>query len=650
MRVLRVAHHAVVSAWRDRERGLRELGVDVRLLSAERWNEGGRVIALDPGGDAFVDGARTVGTHPNAFLYDPRPIWRLLRTKPDLIDLHEEPFSLATAEVLLLRRLLRIPTPYVLYSAQNIEKRYPIPFRWFEAAALRGAAGAYVCNREAGEILRRKGLRRPADLIPLGVDTDRFSAAASATPRTHPVVGYVGRLEPYKGVATLLRAAASRPRWRLEISGDGSQRAELVALAAELGLSERVSFLGFAQGDALAERYRRLDVIAVPSIPWPGWLEQFCRVAVEAMASGIPVVASRSGAIPDVVADAGVLVEPGDPRALAAGIDAALDTRRWGELRERGLARASEFTWRRVAEQQTALYRSVVPRRDGGAGRPPQVVAVAYGDPALLEGALDAIGDRFGVTIVDNSSSAVTKAMAERRGAAYIDPQANLGFGAGVNVALRSLADRGLAADDVLLLNPDARISAEGIETMHATLHARPSRAVVGATQTEPSSGRDVRVWWPFPSPLRAWIDALGLGRFDRAKGFAIGSVLLLRSEAIAQIGEFDEQFFLYAEEVDWQKRARDAGWGITVASVTATHVGAGTGGDSTRREALFFASSEKYQRKHFGAAGWQVFRAGVIVGATVRSWTLRGAARADARRRRSIFVEGPVAYAARIG
>lgn len=81
-----------------------------------------------------------------------------------------------------------------------------------------------------------------------------------------------------------------------------------------------------------------------------------------------------------------------------------------------------------------------------------------------------------------------------------------------------------------------------------------------------------------------------------------------------------------------------------------ATHVGAGTGGDSTRREALFFASNEKYQRKHFGQTGWAVFRAGVLAGATVRSFVGSRASREAARRRRAIFREGPVAYAERVG
>ena len=645
MRVLRVAHHAVVSAWRERERQLRRYGVDLKLISAKRWNEGGRDVDLDAEHERFVMGARSFGTHPNAFLYDPRPFWRALSGRPDVIDLHEEPFALATAELLLLKKLRGDRAPYVLYSAQNIDKRYPIPFRWFERAALRGAAGAYVCNRAAGEILVRKGLRGPARLIPLGVNTTQFSPADRSSPAETLTIGYLGRLEPHKGISTLLRAAASRENWKIEITGDGPQRAELVALAAELGMADRVAFLGFAQGSELAERYRRLDLVAVPSIAWPGWLEQFCRVAVEAMASGVPVVASRSGAIPDVVGDAGVLVEPGEPDALRDGIDQAVA--RWSDLRAKGLAHADGFTWERVAEQQLALYREVTRENDAGAARPAQVVAIAYGDPGLLEGALDALGDGFGVTIVDNSSAAETRALAERLGAHYIDPRRNLGFGAGVNVALTSLAERGLAGDDVLLLNPDARISASAVHEMHRALHSGARIAAVGATQTDPDGGAEVRVWWPFPSPFRAWLDASGLGAFDRAKGFAIGSVLMLRSEAISAIGSFDERFFLYAEEVDWQKRATDAGWRIVVAPVEATHIGAGTGGDGALRQALFFASAEEYQRKHYGAAGWQAFRWANIVGAAVRALLLTGDRREDAIRRRRIFARGPRAHLA---
>ena len=641
MKVLRVAHHAVVSAWRERERQLRRLGADVELFSARNWNEGGREVPLDPGDDRFVHGIRTIGTHPALFLYAPGRLWRAMRSGPDLLDLHEEPFALATAEVLALRALRRSRVPYLLYSAQNIEKRYPIPFRWFERYSLRHAAGAYVCNTEAGEILKRKGLAGPAVLIPLGVDVDAFRPAERPAPGENPVIGYVGRLESHKGVADLLRAAASRPGWRVRVTGDGPQRKDLEALSAQLGIADRVEFLGHASGAELAQRYRDLDVLAVPSIPTQSWLEQFCRVAVEAMASGVPVVASRTGAIPDVVGEVGVLVEPGEPSALAAGVDAALE--HWQSRRDAGLARSTDFTWERVAAQHRALYDRVLSSRDSGAVHAPQVVVVAYGSPELLVDALDGLQRRFPVTIVDNSSSPETAAVARAYDATYIDPGANLGFGAGVNVALDALAERGLDDRDVLLLNPDARIAPEGVAAMQALLHRDRRLAAVGATQTEPGTGHEVRVWWPFPTSARAWREAIGLGRLTTARDFAIGSILLLRAEAIADVGRFDEQFFLYAEETDWQKRARDQGWSIDVAPVVATHVGGATSSDSSRREELFFASMERFLRKHSGERGWRSFRRAMIAGAAVRALILRGEARDSARRRRDLFRRGPM-------
>ena len=74
----------------------------------------------------------TWGRHPALFVYDPRPLWRALGEAYDVIDVHEEPFALATAEVLLLRWLRRNRAPVVLYTAQNLHKRYPPPFRWLE--------------------------------------------------------------------------------------------------------------------------------------------------------------------------------------------------------------------------------------------------------------------------------------------------------------------------------------------------------------------------------------------------------------------------------------------------------------------------------------------------------------------------------------
>ena len=122
------------------------------------------------------------------------------------------------------------------------------------------------------------------------------------------------------------------------------------------------------------------------------------------------------------------------------------------------------------------------------------------------------------------------------------------------------------------------------------------------------------------------------------------------RAEALAQVGGLDESFLLYAEETDWARRAANLGWRhALVPQVTARHLVAGTRSDSARRDAHFHASQERYHRKHFGAAGWQVTRLVVIGGAALRSLALPGERRDDARRRLRRYLAGPLTVEAQL-
>jgi glycosyltransferase involved in cell wall biosynthesis/GT2 family glycosyltransferase len=359
LRVLRVWHSGVVRTWRGRERALRARGLDVTLVCARRWNEGGRDVDFEQG-DAFARPVRAFGRHPYRFVYAPFRLFRLLRSgELDLLDLHEEPASLATGELLLLRHLARCEAPFLLYSAQNIEKRYPPPFRWIERWALRHAAGVHVCNEEAGAILRRKGLQGEVEVLGLGVELEDFERPRVAA--SPPVVGFVGRLERYKGVHVLVEAMASVPGARLRLVGDGPMAAALEAQVQRLGLADRVELQGFVAQEDVAEQLRHLDVLVVPSIPNERWTEQFGRVAVEAMAAGVPVVVSRAGALPDVVGEAGLLVEPDDPAALAAAIRGLLaDPAEAGRLAARARVRVERYRWSEIAAQQHDLYLRVL--------------------------------------------------------------------------------------------------------------------------------------------------------------------------------------------------------------------------------------------------------------------------------------------------
>jgi GT2 family glycosyltransferase len=269
-----------------------------------------------------------------------------------------------------------------------------------------------------------------------------------------------------------------------------------------------------------------------------------------------------------------------------------------------------------------------------------EVLVVAYGAPDLLGACLSALQGELPVLVVDNSSDPAVRSVAGRHGARYHDPGANLGFAGGVNVGRTLLGGSGA---DVLLLNPDAEISPDGVARLHHCLHSTARRSCVAPAQTDPSHRDPARVAWPFPTPLGAWAESLGLGRLRHGPRFMIGSVLLVNAAALAEVGPFDERFFLYAEETDWQFRALGLGWeNVLCPEVVATHVGAGTGGDRTERDIRFHASTERYVRKHYGDWGWRVFRSGVMAGSLGRALVLGGERGRAAAARLRLYRTGP--------
>ncbi len=174
-------------------------------------------------------------------------------------------------------------------------------------------------------------------------------------------MGYVGRLESHKGVTVLLEAVAELPDVELEIVGDGPERESIVSTIRDLAIADRVSVRGYASQSALPELYRSFDVVVVPSLETASWIEQFGRVAVEAMAAAVPVVASDSGSLPEVLGGAGLLVPPGNVAALAEALgrlrdDRALRTRLAGASHRR----AATYSWSAVAGRQHDLYEEMV--------------------------------------------------------------------------------------------------------------------------------------------------------------------------------------------------------------------------------------------------------------------------------------------------
>ena len=176
-----------------------------------------------------------------------------------------------------------------------------------------------------------------------------------------PRVGFVGRLEPVKGLGVLMEAFRRlTTRASLVVAGEGSQRSLLVG--------DGVQVLPPVAYENLPGLLKSLDVLVLPSVTiLPLHREQFGRVLVEAMAAGVPVVGSSSGAIPEVIGDAGLVVPERDPVALASAIDTILgDAELRQRLVERGARRARmHFDWSVVATQTLNLFHAAVAHRRG---------------------------------------------------------------------------------------------------------------------------------------------------------------------------------------------------------------------------------------------------------------------------------------------
>ena len=366
VRVLRIYHSAVVAEYRERDRLLRSRhGYDLHVVSPPTWLEGGSRVSATSDAGVPVHVVKVRGRcHPILFWYSPAALRRLLRyLRPQIVDLHEEPYSLAVA-VALRTVKAEVPNAQIcVYTAQNILKHYPPPFRQFEQRALQLASAAYPCSTEAGEVLRAKGYAGAVNVLPLGV-TLHSGATRNFTPERF-TVGFLGRLENYKGGELAIRAFAVATEdidASLEIVGSGPQRDEMARCAARLGIAERVRFTGAVPQEEALQRIRGYDVVLVPSISTAGWKEQFGRIPAQALEAGTPVIASDSGSLREVVGGCAELVREGDVDELADRLRRLLrDPERRAYLSRSGQRRAVEaLSWQTVADGFDRMYRQVL--------------------------------------------------------------------------------------------------------------------------------------------------------------------------------------------------------------------------------------------------------------------------------------------------
>lgn len=366
MRVVIVSHVYADPANRSKLRSLAGLGVSLAVAVPDRWaaNDGRshRTTWGDDTGVRVVPVAvRGRMTEPSRLHWNAKTLRRLLTDfRPDVVHIEEEPWSQPAIVSLRLARRLGIRS--VLFTSESLPRGYGLRQRFRRERTLRHASGIVGANRLALALATRRRPTVPNLTVPqIGV------TPPPAVPRvSHPgfALGFVGRLVPERGLDLLFRACVGLTgKWTLTVIGTGPSQEELEALAERLGISARISWLGPLTRDAVNQVWPRLDCAVFPARTTPRWVATAARGALHAMANGVTVVATDSGALPEIVGDTGRIVPEEDVPALTQALqDLSSDHAECERLGTAGRRRLmDEFSDAAVAQKTLTFWRSLTP-------------------------------------------------------------------------------------------------------------------------------------------------------------------------------------------------------------------------------------------------------------------------------------------------
>jgi glycosyltransferase involved in cell wall biosynthesis len=353
---------------------LERLGVKVEIVALYRRQR------LGPAQHPWVAEVERAGLPvtqiPDPSAFSPRVArrlaWAMRRTEADLLHTHDYKSNVLGG--LVARQADRsMPWVATVHLHTTTTRRLKV-YRALDLFLLRLADRVVTVSRDQRRLLLSRGVeRRRIALVPNVIDADAFAARAAPSAETRsrlgvpegaPVLAVVGRLTPQKGVDVLLDALPDV----LSVSNDlvvwvvgsGAARTDLEARAADSGVADRVTFLGYHQ-DA-ASLLAAADVVVVPSRA-----EGLPVVLLEAMSLGRPVVASRVGGVPDLIngPDVGWLVPPDNAPPLAAALREVLASpERRSAVGEAGRRRVKvSFAPERAARRLATVYRTVLAER-----------------------------------------------------------------------------------------------------------------------------------------------------------------------------------------------------------------------------------------------------------------------------------------------
>lgn len=365
-RILAIGHAYVVALNRSVMRELSSKNLDVTVVSPNFFHGDLRSLDVEdePQGSSLkvvsIDCFLSRAIH--FFFYSPSQLRKVIQdVDPDYVLVWEEPYVVSGFQIARLLEHFKIP--FSIFTNQNIFKKYPWPFSFFESKSITTSDQLWTCGPLVSETFVRKGFSlKKMKIVPYFVNTDRFQpfnvsqkkqGREKLDLKDQFTIGFMGRLTEEKGCRLFLNVIASLPKneaWQVLILGSGPLKQEIENWINQHQLQDRCVMMSVAH-EEVPQILPLMDVILCPSQTTASWREQFGRMIIESFASGVVVLASDSGEIPFVVDQAG-MVMPEKEEALwkEALLSVFKDHLLIEKYRNLGFKRAQDFSVHRVAQ------------------------------------------------------------------------------------------------------------------------------------------------------------------------------------------------------------------------------------------------------------------------------------------------------------
>jgi len=377
-KVLVISHSAIQTTYQRKFDEIAKQHIGLRVLVPSKWVENTLVLYMLPRKDkvSWHTGKVTFPGYGSRFFFINGIIEHFRDFRPDIIHLEEEPWSMSAIQTIVLRKIFCPQSKLIFRTSLSIPAKQRLNFMAsrIERITFKESDYAFILSERAGEILRQKGYDKGMKVSPNGIDSQIFRKMNMDSLKARLgikdgdiVIGYVGRLMKMKGLDILLKAfslliESDMKNLCLLIVGSGEFKEEMVQIASQLGISEKMIMVDAVPAEDVPKYINCMDIFVLPSITTPGWVEFFGRTLVEAMMCEVPVVGSSSGEIPNVIDNAGLIFNEGDETNLSDKLARLIEnTELRHSLIQRGKERAfSLYTWESIGKDTYDTYCKVL--------------------------------------------------------------------------------------------------------------------------------------------------------------------------------------------------------------------------------------------------------------------------------------------------